>query len=73
MRYVVPAKCVACETAGQVRLTARITGGAVAVAWYCRYCHHVWPINPHEQGQLEERHSGPPDRPRATRADRRKA
>ena len=73
MRYLVPAKCVVCETAGQVRLTARTPRSAVVIAWYCRHCHQVWPIKPHEQVQVEERRSGPPDRCRATRADRRTA
>jgi hypothetical protein len=71
MRYVVPEKCIRCHSAGYVELTVRTPGGAVAISWLCRHCHHVWAIAQHEQ-QVEEQRSGPPDRRRVTRVDRRK-
>ena len=69
VRYVVPEQCIFCGTAGQVALTARTHGGAVAICWHCVACGRDWPVKPTEQ--LDERHSGRRDRRRYSRADRR--
>ena len=68
-RYTVPTQCVFCGAAGQVSLTARTPGGAVATRWYCRRCEREWPVR-HEE-QSTERRDGLGDRRRVSRTDRR--
>jgi hypothetical protein len=58
-----------CGSAGRLELAARTHGGSVAMYWYCADCDSDWPVT-HEE-QLEERRSGPADRRRLTRTDRR--
>ena len=68
-RYAVPEQCIFCKSAGRVAMTAKTRGGDVVICWYCRDCDRDWPAK--HQEQLEERRTGPADRRRLTRADRR--
>ena len=44
--------------------------GDVVRSWHCRTCERYWPLSANEQ-QAFNRRTGPVDRRRATRADRR--
>jgi hypothetical protein len=66
----VPARCVFCHSPRTVVVAMSIWKGALARCWHCRTCERDWPLSPDEQKAFNRR-SGPADRRRATRADRR--
>ena len=68
-RYAIPKTCIFCGSARHMVMTSRARGADAVICWYCRDCDRDWPLE--RQEQPEERRSGPADRRRLTRADRR--
>ena len=67
----VPHRCVYCRSAESVVVAMSIWRGAVARCWHCRVCERDWPLSADEQKAFNRR-TGPVDRRRLTRVDRRR-
>jgi hypothetical protein len=65
-----PRQCRFCHSAGTVVPAVEICVGAVVRGWRCQACDRHWALSPCEQ-QACDRRTGPVDRRRTTRADRR--
>jgi hypothetical protein len=74
-RRTLPNQCDYCGSIGYVALNVSTRGGRVALWWHCRACEGEWPTNYDEleEGRADpaDRRSGPADRRRCTRRDRR--
>jgi hypothetical protein len=64
-RFRVPSRCRKCDTAGEVTLQASVSEDVAALSWFCGRCKHEWPVTD------AERRTGPTDRRRYSRTDRR--
>jgi hypothetical protein len=65
--------CHACHTTGAVRIEQIIKGDSVLFQWACAACQATWPVVRGDEKSFVERRTGPPERRRKTRHDRRTA
>ena len=64
-------ECPSCHASGGIRVEQTIKGDTVLLQWLCSTCQASWPVVRSDEQSFSERRSGPSDRRRKTRSERR--
>jgi hypothetical protein len=71
LRLRLPQQCPECGAGGSVTLHQTVKRESLLLAWTCLRCDADWPVRD-DAPQVDDRRSGPPERRRNPRTDRRK-
>jgi transcription elongation factor Elf1 len=66
-----PHDCPHCDARDSVRTEQIIKGDSVVLQWQCSACEATWPVVRADETTFSERRSGPTDRRRTSRQERR--